>query len=1062
MSRTPSELNFQPDTNLLLRAGAGAGKTTTLIRLFFETVDHFRSTHKRWPRIVLTTFTRKATQEIRERLMKEALRREDPELFKLLQSRYYVQISTIHGVLSLFLSRSADKLGLPKDFQLVDEYSLLKHEKSVLKKELEKNPTSLELLEEYSFKELLTIVKALAEARSMGPIRRYSQLDLEQDLQKEIDWVIAQGRSLRVQGQNEPLTEKWQEYLKHFNFLETLAPQIQDRIEQFRSFLENKPSKPRFVSGKSPISDSFNEKTQEILDGIKTLVEKKLDFVKHTDRYERLTLSIESLATSYRASWLKFQTSVGRLTMQDLETLSAEILRRNPEVGVEFSEAWDFWMVDEYQDTSPRQDFLLTHLRGAKSEFVVGDPQQSIYLFRGSRSEVFENKQISMKGLVTSQLVNYRSRKEVLEFINDYFSKISNKFEPMIVGSSATRPEDPACVILPGPGEVTEQDLSDSVSSSDWCGLAVISRIQELIARGAKPEEICVLSRSHKNLKTLASLAKAAQVPYYHHSSGQFYQRREIKDALQILRFLDNPHDNVNLVGLLRSPWFFMPDEEIQKICTGQSYWLKAQASLLTNSIYSTGSSLSTGSIHSTDSPLVTDLNFSADSVYKDLATMLADSQHLGDLAVFKKTIIEKGLIHSCYGIDPTGQREANLWKLIQLCENLQAQGTFQGAEFLDRAQRGEADAGIEEVETTAVIEPSRVQMMTIHAAKGLQFPHVIITGFGDSSPPRAIELFNYDEEEAVWAVTMRDLESGSRLVTPRAHKIQEIQKHREQEESLRLLYVALTRAQDSITLVWDQKKKNSWAAFCPFDLSVEGPQIHGNYLVEIRRGIEHQAPSILELNKTTEVINPWRVENLSPSYQISVTELTQLSKKPQGLSNSSKEGYRLSDFEKSKKGQKAHRIFESLKFQRDLDFIANEDPSLKAGVEFIVNLKNPPIVEFFESQTLGEAQVEVEWGFTVDWFGKKLTGQIDLWAFYQDQLWVIDYKTGSPESAKKAQSQLEIYAECLFKTKRAPETCEVLLAAIYPLDEKVFITKYKNRADLQGSLGSIALNTHR
>jgi ATP-dependent helicase/nuclease subunit A len=361
--------------------------------------------------------------------MKEALRRENHDLFKLLQSRFYVQISTIHGVLSLFLSRSANKLGLPKDFKLVEESVLLKHEKSVLKKELEKNPEAMELLEEYSFRELLKVVKDLAEVQTLGPVRRYSKIELEQDLQREIDKVVQQGRLINAQAQAEPLTEKWLEYIKYFHFLERLNSNISQSLQEFSYFIENKPSKPRYVSGKSPISESFNEMIQVILEDIKSLVEKKLDFIRHSDRYDRVSLQIESLGHSYKEAWLTYQATQGFLSMQDLEILSARLLLQDPESAFEFSESWDFWMVDEYQDTSPRQDFLLKHLRGEKAEFVVGDPQQSIYLFRGSRSEVFECKQNSNGGIVAKQLVNYRSRKEVLDFINDYFSKISDQFE---------------------------------------------------------------------------------------------------------------------------------------------------------------------------------------------------------------------------------------------------------------------------------------------------------------------------------------------------------------------------------------------------------------------------------------------------------------------------------------------------------------------------------------------------------------------------------------------------------------------------------------------------------
>lgn len=999
------QISFEPNQNMLLRAGAGAGKTTTLIRLFFESVEHYRVARNRWPKIILTTFTRKATQEIRERLFKEALRRGDQDLFEFLQSRYHVQISTIHGVLSLFLSRFGDSLGLPKDYKMVDEQVLLRQEKNVLKGVLENHPEHLGLLEEFNFSEILTLMKAMAEQASTGSLIRYTAGQLEGDLRAELQEVQRLWQDLRAQAELEPLTPAWQGFLEHFGFLGQTLIGLEERIDQIRRFLEDKPNKPRYVSGKTSITEVFNEKVQTLLETLKNLSEKRLNVFFQRDRMEVTTLELESLFEIYRPAWLEHQMAQGILSMQDLELVTSEVLRRDPEAGQEFSKDWDFWMIDEYQDTSPRQDFLLKSLRSEKSEFVVGDPQQSIYLFRGSRTEIFEKKQASME-TVTKQLINYRSRKEVLDFINDYFGKLSDQFEPMEVGSQVSRPEDPACVVYP------------AFEAGDWMGQAVVARIDELVNQGVRPEDICVLSRNHRNLKDLETALQLVQIPFYHHSAGQFFKRREIQDALQILRFLDNPHDNINLVGLLRSPWFYKSDEEIQNVCHGPSYWKWIQK------------------------------NRPQDSIFKELSKYLILSEVLGDLACFKKILVERGFIHTSFSIDPTGQREANLWKLVQLCEAEQAQGEFQIAEFLDRVQGVGPDSGAEEVETSAVVEPSRVQLMTIHASKGLQFPHVIITGFGDGSPPSKLDLFNYDEATELWSVSLKDLETGSSMMTPLAHRVREEQKRREQEESLRLLYVAMTRAQESLTLVWSKPRPQSWASLCPLEVLEEGRQKmtpSGNgrtqslasYEIEVRKNFVPTEARDKVSVQSLEVRAPWftKIPEKAPArVSVSVTSLLEGLKPSPGLSGSQQK-YRVPNLEKSKRGQKAHRVFEALKYNMDLSSIFKEDPSLKAATEYILSLESPP---FQELLPVGE----VEWGFSVDWEGQKLSGQIDFWALKDNQLWVIDYKTGSPESAPKALQQLAIYAECLFKTARAPRTAEVHLAAIYPMDQKVFLQR--------------------
>src|SRR5690606_24820612 len=146
-------------------------------------------------------------------------------------------------------------------------------------------------------------------------------------------------------------------------------------------------------------------------------------------------------------------------------------------------------MIDEYQDTSPLQVELLKHLVGKSPHFVVGDPQQSIYLFRGARSDVFHAKvrEIeTLQGEVQTALKNYRSRAPLLEFINSYFSR-----KPAFAAMEPARDEgiDDICcdvVVVPKTEDHKEKEK-----------LAILRLIQEKLEAGARPQEICVLARTN-------------------------------------------------------------------------------------------------------------------------------------------------------------------------------------------------------------------------------------------------------------------------------------------------------------------------------------------------------------------------------------------------------------------------------------------------------------------------------------------------------------------------------------------------------------------------------------
>ncbi|MBO9667531.1 MAG: UvrD-helicase domain-containing protein, partial [Bdellovibrio sp.] len=574
MSRTSSQLK-----NTILRAGAGAGKTTTLTQTFLKFASDFKQAHGKFPRIVVTTFTRKATQELKERLLAKALDEKRDDLFQFVSSRSQVQISTIHGVLSLFLSRYGSAIGLTPDYKIMAESEIRRGARKIMRKHILENPLLQELLEEYEFSVLENaLLQYFAEQVVFPEARFITKEEQEIETAKVIADIGSRLKRVCLEIEQETSNEKWQEYastLRTFDWNSKDLPQLFERLGSMWEHI----TKPQFRKTSAPFSLSLNEELEELRDRIDKLLEEPRYQPSYWEKHQRNCELFNTLAEAFCADLMKQKLENGLLSMADLETLAYKIISEAPEAAEKFSQEWDFWMVDEYQDTSPIQVELLRNLVGDKPIFVVGDPQQSIYLFRGARSEVFQEKVEEIQaadGDVQVKLVNYRSSPEVLEFFNHYFTKIGSQFAAMTPAPDKVRkgPEDPVVQVL-----VTETGEDDEISKEH---LATVARIQELLDNGVSPEQICILSRTHRTLEDIAKVAQDFGVPLQLHSGSGFYERREVLDALSVLKFLVNPHDNANLVALLRSPWLYMADGEIMELCHSfkHSFWKEALKTL--------------------------------------------------------------------------------------------------------------------------------------------------------------------------------------------------------------------------------------------------------------------------------------------------------------------------------------------------------------------------------------------------------------------------------------------------------------------------------------------------
>lgn len=1015
----------------IVRAGAGAGKTTELTARVIDYARNFKQMQGHWPRVVVSTFTRKATQELRERLIRKACEEKDWNLLQYVSSTSQLHISTIHGVLSLFLRRYGRLAGLDPGFSIISDLQARTQLRRLLRQKIFERPEFGLLLEEYRVNELLTILPRHYSLWILSnKSARALSLEEAQAIQmKKFKELADQLSELCQFLSRSNLSEDYQEFCRQLTHVKTGLQN--SSFEEMDSVLGEWPKRPDGRKKANKIFDADqNQHIDSVLkEGQKLLQEAFLEW-ELWPRLRELHQAYDALTSDLFTSLRQQKLSQGQLQMEDLELFSYEIVASHPELAKVFSQDWDYWLIDEYQDTSPLQDDLIEKLKGGQPAYFVGDPQQSIYLFRGARFENFEDKMKVFERRseeISFKTRHYRSAGELLEFFNDFFTTADSRFLSMQPHREVQNPDRVVAKFY-------NFDKAQAKELPEIEAIKTAEIINSFLNSGTRPQDIAILARRGSDLKSLFDFLKARNFPVQLQSGASFQERREILDLNSILKFLVNPHDNANLTSLLRSPWARLLDSEIIEGAykKAPSLWLGLQSS----------------------EELAECESFQGLKLMREKLKTSATSD------LIEEWIGNSGFLDWSRKLDPGGRREANIWKWLHSLRKAERQPGFNYLSWLKDFQLvPDLEKDSQEGDALSSLEPDRIQLMTVHAAKGLEFDHVIVPycGSGRTPPDRSLWCGSLEEER--FCLKIKQEEEQKRLATAWAQDLISQRLTKEQDENLRVLYVALTRAKESLSIIWTSPADSlSWAKSIEKWLLRYQNAPSQFFKIEVSNEIPSESYYESGASKGKAPRHQFLVHegDQAPAFKkISVTQVLEVGEKIEDKPRIKPSSIGLKKWGKAAEGALVHKIFESLKYRDEWNlpelvdkYFSEDKAKIEAGFEWALGLDEPPMERLVR-------EGNVEWGYQYKTPFGLLEGQVDLWGEIpeKNQLWILDYKSGSSKYEESALRQLWLYSVALRKLH--PER-EILLGVIFPFEQKLTQIVAPAEEPIWNSLGEI------
>ena len=497
------------------------------------------------------------------------------------------------------------------------------------------------------------------------------------------------------------------------------------------------------------------------------------------------------------------------LDFDDLESGALELFEDHRHVRALWQSQIDALLVDEFQDTNGRQRDLIVWLNGRSGEgdstgklFIVGDGKQSIYRFRGADVAVFRQEQRAIAqrgGQVCALSASYRAHRPLVEALNDLMGRVLPAPSPDLADyeapferleaerqQTASGLREPFVECHLALGSKANGALADAANG-------LVSRLIQLVEEGGiklqddgqqRPldyGDVAILCRRSAAFAVYEDALERAGVPYVTVAGRGFYERPEVRDLVNLLRALDDPDDDLALVGALRSPAFAVTDLGLYHLCSIQQDREKEQG--IKPRLWEIA--IDNAAAERLD---LRDQERVARAV--DVISGLCELAGRAPVATVLRRLLEE--THYRAIAIKAGQRRA-LRNIDKLLSDAYRSGLVGLGTFLEYIQ-GLRDVGTREGEARSLAEGS-VQIMSIHAAKGLEFP---IVALGDlAATPRATqpELL-LDQEFGPILKLAKDecLPLIYRIALAR-------QAQRDQAEDKRLLYVAATRVREVLLL---------------------------------------------------------------------------------------------------------------------------------------------------------------------------------------------------------------------------------------------------------------------
>ena len=738
---------------VFVSAGAGTGKTAVLVERVVRAVcDRGLDVDS----ILVITYTRRAAGELRTRIRAALAERGRHDLARRLDGAW---ISTIHGFCARLLKAHPLAAGLDPRFRELDEAQA-----AVLRSE--------------AFREALADFYRGDEPQRLELLATYGSDRLRRMLTSVYETLRAAGRELDLAVAARPeLGERVEELRAATNVLaaDPGATEAQQRTAAELLELLARDRRPDRLMNLTGFK-ARGDRAAAYCEALATVEQAALDEAAARDR-----ALLQELLTLFAERYAEAKARESALDFEDLQLEARDLLLSHPDLREREQARFRSILVDEFQDTNRLQTEIVDLLTNPETEvFFVGDEFQSIYGFRHADVQVFRERREAAEQPLSLTL-NYRSRPEVLAAVNELFgSHFGGEFQGLA-----------AAVEFPDPvfGHPVELLVTDKESYKDsgvhWRrgeARAVARRVRELVDGGAAtPGEIVLLFAAGTDAEWYEDELRRAGLPTYRATGKGYFGQQQVADLLAYLRLLHNRYDDVALISVLASPFVGVSNDALallRRVASKRPLFAGLEHAL---------------------PPGLAERDERLMRAFRQRYERLVEAMPRLSL----ERLCEQVVAEHDYDLAVLAQwdgrrRYANLRKLARLARSYEELRGPDVEGFVRFVAEQEA-VGARELEAVAEEEGAdAVRLLTIHAAKGLEFKVVIVADAGrDRVPPSPDEI-----------LALPDGRFGFRVADPMTAKrrgafdyeaVKEARQEAERAERLRLYYVAMTRAKERL-----------------------------------------------------------------------------------------------------------------------------------------------------------------------------------------------------------------------------------------------------------------------